>query len=364
MFYLHYAVPVGIEDQDAAFHFPEVTAVPTKVTGIGQGSKRNDHIFEHLRTTVSKLKNPVKFCVLMFDELFLQPALQYSKRLDFVEGFVDLGGGFHKNRFADHAVVFMIKCIRSGIYQLSRYQHSPECLRSGEQCRYLGYIIDGEEVVPIFDPPHLLKGIRNSLLTKDIHFTQDGKEKVAIWSHILQLYRIDQGLYKQCNKLTNEHVLPHKIRKMKVKIATQVFSHTVAAAMRTRICYSPFHLSVSDSGHLLFRKSAIAVLQTMSFKTNNTKTTIPSRKNWISPLKGFLHLWERLKGSFQFLPGILIKISQIRNNSVRNPTCCSFAASFKTILLNNLSSPRSAGANYEEDLSKGILSTLKRFVTE
>ncbi|XP_025831294.1 uncharacterized protein LOC108735562 [Agrilus planipennis] len=216
----------------------------------------NDHIFEHLRTTVSKLKNPDKFCVLMFDEISLQPALQYSKQLDFVEGFVDLGGGFRKNRFADHAVVFMIKGIRSGwkqpvfFFDFVKVQllliglkvvapigdqgstnraaintllsdTRAECLRSGGggRCRYFGY----EQFYYL-------------------HFTQHGKEKVASWSHILQLYRIDQqqGLYRQCYKLTDEHVLPHKIRKMKVKIATQVFSHTVVGAMRSRTCYSPF----------------------------------------------------------------------------------------------------------------------------
>nr|CAI5835668.1 unnamed protein product [Callosobruchus analis] len=42
-----------------------------------------------------------------------------------------------------------------------------------------GYLIDEEEIIHLYDPPHLLKGVRNSLLCKDLHFIEEGKEKVA-----------------------------------------------------------------------------------------------------------------------------------------------------------------------------------------
>nr|CAI5831904.1 unnamed protein product [Callosobruchus analis] len=73
-----------------------------------------------------------------------------------------------------------------------------------------GYLIDEEEVIHLYDPPHLLKGVRNSLLCKDLHFIEEGKEKVASWSHIMDLYRIDKemGKFSQFTKLTDEHVVP------------------------------------------------------------------------------------------------------------------------------------------------------------
>lgn len=75
--------------------------------------------------------------------------------------------------------------------------------------------MDGVEVVHIYDCPHLLKGLRNGLLNKNLHFTQDGVRKVASWLHVLHLYRIEQahGKYSLVPDLTDEHVLPQKIKK-------------------------------------------------------------------------------------------------------------------------------------------------------
>jgi hypothetical protein len=69
-----------------------------------------------------------------------------------------------------------------------------------------------------------MKCIRNMLLNKDLHFVQQGKKKVGSWSHVLRLNQLDKsrGVYSQFVKLTDEHVIPEKIRKMKVKNCTQV----------------------------------------------------------------------------------------------------------------------------------------------
>jgi hypothetical protein len=61
-----------------------------------------------------------------------------------------------------------------------------------EENRLQGYLIDGVEVVHLFDFPHLIKCIRNMLLTKELHFVQEGVEKVASWSHIERLYEVDK----------------------------------------------------------------------------------------------------------------------------------------------------------------------------
>lgn len=55
------------------------------------------------------------------------------------------------------------------------------------------YDVDwGEEVLNLIhldDPPHLLKGIRNNLLNKNVKFTMNGKEKETRWSDIVELYK-------------------------------------------------------------------------------------------------------------------------------------------------------------------------------
>ncbi|KAM3964326.1 uncharacterized protein ACR2FA_001294 [Aphomia sociella] len=86
---------------------------------------------------------------------------------------------------------------------------------------------------PLFDTPHLLKGVRNNLLTKNAIFIQNGKEKVAKWEHLKMLLAIDVGEdeIRLVNKLTESHVIKDKIKKMKVKLAAQVFSQRVSSAL-------------------------------------------------------------------------------------------------------------------------------------
>ena len=111
----------------------------------------------------------------------------------------------------------------------------------------------------LFDAPHLLKGnnilfifvcifiyysfyvfigIRNNLLTKNLIFTVDNITNEAKWQHIIDLYRIDSTIenVKMLPRLTDNHVIPEKISKMKVKCAAQIFSQRVSSLMAFLAC--------------------------------------------------------------------------------------------------------------------------------
>lgn len=45
--------------------------------------------------------------------------------------------------------------------------------------RCFGFEINNKEIVPLYDPPHLLKEIRNNLMTKDLTFTLNDTKRVA-----------------------------------------------------------------------------------------------------------------------------------------------------------------------------------------
>lgn len=66
----------------------------------------------------------------------------------------------------------------------------------------------------VADPPHLIKGLRNNFLTKDVSF--EGKR--AKWTDIVNVYKTDceHAEMRLLHKLNDEHVLPDKIKKMKV----------------------------------------------------------------------------------------------------------------------------------------------------
>lgn len=74
--------------------------------------------------------------------------------------------------------------------------------------------ISGLHLSVVYDPSHLLKGIRNNFLVKDIVY--DGK--ISKWGDILDVYNTDNDHTEMrlLHKLNDQHVIPEKIKKMKV----------------------------------------------------------------------------------------------------------------------------------------------------
>ncbi|CAH1383591.1 unnamed protein product [Tenebrio molitor] len=375
----------------------------------------------------------------MFDEVALSPGLQHNSRTDSIEGFVDYGGSNRRLAFADHALTFMLKGIHKKWKQTVCFTFCEgttstdqlasiltEVVRHVRKCglqrvatisdqgatnqaainrliadtnKYFaeqerensiqGYLIDGIEIVHLFYFPHLMKCIRNMLLNKDLHFVQQGKRKVASWSHVMRLYQLDnsRGAYSFV-KLTDEHVIPEKIRKMKVKNCTQVFSHTVGTAMHVaaRISSeltpeSEFYLtpkavhtadlllffdklfdSVNGSAHLLSpgknlrsvvtQKSEHVVTITSGGDVTGCDLTPvehsgvskpPCLKNWVFSLRGLIYLTPKLFSAnlTKFAPRCFNQdpvenfFSCIRSYGFRNtnPTCSSFITSCKSLIL-------------------------------
>ena len=90
----------------------------------------------------------------------------------------------------------------------------------------------GKKYFTIYDPPHLLKSVRNNLMKYNFEF---GKN-VAKWKDITTFFNKDQKLpTRLAPKLTEKHLNPNGFSKMKVKLAAQVLSHSVAAAMFTYV---------------------------------------------------------------------------------------------------------------------------------
>lgn len=82
-------------------------------------------------------------------------------------------------------------------------------------------VINGHTLSVIYDPPHLLKGLRNNFLNKDIKMLG----KISKWSDIVEVYNTDcsHAQMRLLHKLNDEHVIPEKIKKMKVFYFTSTF---------------------------------------------------------------------------------------------------------------------------------------------
>ena len=97
----------------------------------------------------------------------------------------------------------------------------------------------GLDIIPLYDPPHLLKCLRNNLLDKDLELRwsqckAESARTFAEWKHIVTAYEIDvYGTQERrfVPKLTDRHVYPEKIKKMSVHIMTQVLSLSLASRL-------------------------------------------------------------------------------------------------------------------------------------
>jgi len=108
-----------------------------------------------------------------------------------------------------------------------------------------------QAIATIYDPPHLLKCTRNLFLKYDVQFKSEHMGShlpvIAKWEQIKELYEEDK-LFAICRlvKLTDNHLAPVTWCAMKVSLAAQVMSHTVAAALYAEVssgkeqCLHPF----------------------------------------------------------------------------------------------------------------------------
>jgi len=63
------------------------------------------------------------------------------------------------------------------------------------------------------------------------------------WRHIESIYQSEkEKIYKLVPKLTESHIYPYKTKKMKVKPAAQVLSHSVSVAINYRKVQELFHI--------------------------------------------------------------------------------------------------------------------------
>lgn len=105
----------------------------------------------------------------------------------------------------------------------------------------LSYKIQDHTIIHCYDPPHLLKGIRNNLMTKklthhvtnrwDVDNSTHKEQRMASWKHIRESYNYSlKSSTKLLPKISAEHIDPKK-SKMKVSLAAQIFSQTFGNMM-------------------------------------------------------------------------------------------------------------------------------------
>lgn len=102
--------------------------------------------------------------------------------------------------------------------------------------------IYNDHTVHYIAPPYLLKSVLNNLANHTFIFN----DKRASWGVIEQCYEKDKQLsLSYAPKLTHSHIHLNDFSKMKVRLAAQVLSHSVSAAINAYIAMN--ELPAEDS---------------------------------------------------------------------------------------------------------------------
>jgi len=105
-----------------------------------------------------------------------------------------------------------------------------------------------QEIVTVYDPPHLLKCTRKLFRKYDVQFKPELMPTqlplTAKWEHILNVYKWDKyNVVRLFYKLTDAHLAPVAQDTMKVSLAAQVMIHTVGASLCSLASQAKEHCS-------------------------------------------------------------------------------------------------------------------------
>ncbi|KAL0870915.1 hypothetical protein ABMA27_004745 [Loxostege sticticalis] len=420
------------------FILPSGRTINKLISNLKVDSGINSQIFRAIKTEVENWPEAKKYCSVIFDEVALEPGLSYEKHRDKICGFVELETKSHN--YADHALVFMLRgalhkwqqpitfyfcegatsslilknilkevvaeVVKTGLVpvalisdQGTAFQSALNKLKDDTRRQQIvenkniddTIIIEGHVLHVIYDPPHLIKGLRNNFLNKDI--TYNGK--TSKWTDIVDVYKTDckHAEMRMLHKLNDEHVIPDKIKKMKVTHyvdGTEVSptlrntSETVSffddlfdscnGSALSRNKAKPLRQAVTkNSKHHEFWKGAVKRMENTKFIDKNKKEcTVPSQKNFVTTIKSLTRLWKffETKGFKIMRPRYFNSdpienfFGQVRAYSFRNndPNCQAFKNIFRSLLITRFIHFHSDTYNCEDAMGDQIIKLKNLFV--
>ncbi|XP_045448183.1 uncharacterized protein LOC123656558 [Melitaea cinxia] len=245
------------------FTLPSAKAMKRLLAKIKIKSGINTILFEKIKKTVADKDISDCLCSLIFDEMAITPQIHYNTQKDVLQGFDEEG-----KKFANHVLVFMIKGIKENFKQPVAYYFTNSLntyelkkiikivirnvqdtgliilntvcdqstvnvsaitslindtkkiyFKKGKEWRHDVIQINKQSLIPLYDVPHLIKGIRNNLITKNLKYKINNEEKIMKWEYLEMLYAADKsyGELRLLQKITEEHVNPEKMSKMRAK---------------------------------------------------------------------------------------------------------------------------------------------------
>ena len=202
----------------------------------------HQNIFDASTCKAEHMSAESKLCAILFDEMAIKEQVSYDVRNDSVCGLEDFGTGGRTRYVANHAGVFMVRGLvdkwkQPVVYFLTSGPMCSDRLKTTlltciEKVQATGLIVkvvicdqgsnnrsvvnslgvsvdnptfqhNGSTIFVLYDPPHLLKNIRNNIKRSGFRVN----EELVSWKYIEQFYGIDSSLpIRMAPKLTAKHV--------------------------------------------------------------------------------------------------------------------------------------------------------------
>ena len=357
---------------------------------------------------------------------------KYCNEEDKIMGFEHFGESDESDKVANHALVFMARGLfdrwKQPLAYFFAHNSSPaakmhelvtQCI---QRLRLVGFTVvcvicdqgatnrqmfdifgvsvdvpyvdvGGELVHFMYDPPHLVKCLRNNFMKYDFMFSGHR----VCWQYIADFYNRDsRQKLKLAPKLTAKHFHLPPFAAMRVRLATQVFSHSVAAGIYTHVslgalvvdaeytadfvemvdglfdCFNAGNLnnakelrraltpSSAHWDHLSKAKSAFNTIQVLGCKSK-----VPCISGFVLSINCLQHMFSSLheKLGISFLLSNRLNQDCLENHfaTIRgrggfrdSPTPDAFAATFRQVLVHHLISPPK-GSNCADDMTDFLL---------
>ncbi|KAK3917824.1 Transposable element P transposase [Frankliniella fusca] len=221
-----------------------------------------------LKSRASGMSEEMKEVIIIFDETAAKVRFTYDRQEDKIIGFVDLGNGVRRALPGEEVMVAMVRSIYGRWKQPLGFWYThrkltatdfknifseciaavidtglrPRCMvtdglaKNASAVKGLGatldspfFFIDEHKVFALSDVPHLLKSLRNALMSYNLQL-QDGS--LVKKEYIDKFIRMDMTMQPRLvKKVTETHLAPNNFQKMSVSLAAQLLHRKVAAGI-------------------------------------------------------------------------------------------------------------------------------------
>lgn len=270
---LHYYSPKAYEYVRSTFNscLPHPQTLKKWYANIGGEPGFTKESFLALKLKADSASHPL-LATLVIDEMAIRRRVEWDGQK--LHGYVDFGTGLNGDHLeeAKEVLVFLITAINNsfkvpvafflvdGVSGIQRSELVKQCIERVHEvgikvvaltfdgcaanvsmARHLGcsftngnvkfeHPMTKEPIVVILDPCHMIKLLRNAFQTYKTFVDKDGKQ--VKWQYLIELNKIQEDeRFHLSNKLRFRHI-NFQNQRMKVKLATQLFSSSVAEAMK------------------------------------------------------------------------------------------------------------------------------------